>query len=184
MSSEAEYISHTRLHKNQSSATSESYRLGNTGRKRAGQGMDSPVQVTTDSEGAGGADILKELRTGRAGWYNSLGPFETLRCLCMRFPIEREQSKYKGNTSVSHIFKLDPSVGSRCSQEICTRSTISFFLELGAHSGIVLQSSYATSSQSILITSTVFRSQPQNIQDCLQKVSSIRPFARFAGPLT
>lgn len=56
-------------------------------------------------------------------------------------------------------------------QENSTCSTIDFPHQLETNDGIVPQPSYVSSSQSILITSTVYRSQSQNIQDCLKKVS-------------
>ncbi|OBZ72422.1 Peptidyl-tRNA hydrolase ICT1, mitochondrial [Grifola frondosa] len=49
----------------------------------------------------------------------------------------------------------------------------SHWIPLWAREHIKKTPSYASSSQSVLITSTVFRSQAQNVQDCLSKLHAL-----------
>ena len=76
---------------------------------------------------------------------------------------------------------MDTYVGEGRIEEYGTKAYISVSPSILTAAHVLgLQPSYVSSSQSLLVTSTASRSQAQNVEDCLHKVSFLHPDAAHA----
>ena len=80
--------------------------------------------------------------------------------------IEREQGQHQSDRALFSRFALDTTLGSTSFEAICKWSVI----VPPSAEFLFFQPSYVASTNSLLISSTVHRSQSQNVDDCLSKV--------------
>ncbi|KAI0787742.1 hypothetical protein C8Q74DRAFT_1315552 [Fomes fomentarius] len=100
--------------------------------------------------------------------------------------IERFRSQSIPKNSVEFTYSRSSGPGGQNVNKVNTKATLRCpidapWIPSWARDAIRKTPAYVSSSQSILLTSSVYRSQPQNVQDCLAKLHSLIVSAASAG---
>ncbi|KAE9403314.1 hypothetical protein BT96DRAFT_815110, partial [Gymnopus androsaceus JB14] len=84
----------------------------------------------------------------------------------------------KSSDGIEFSFSRSSGPGGQNVNKVNTKATLrcsvnAYWIPLWARDGIMTSPHYVSSTHSILITSTVYRSQSQNVQDCLHKLQAL-----------
>ncbi|KAI0710174.1 hypothetical protein C8Q76DRAFT_859098 [Earliella scabrosa] len=100
--------------------------------------------------------------------------------------IDQFRARAIPKSSVEFTYSRSSGPGGQNVNKVNTKATLRCpvdapWIPLWARAAIKKSPAYVSSSQSILLTSTVYRSQAQNVDDCLAKLHSLIVSAASAG---